>query len=389
MRSVDYKTMKYSKKYIVNNARLEILYDDIIDEYVICNNNQEKGLINFYGEYNIASGKKKEDFYSEDEIARIKNILYQIMLLFRKKRNTSQKIISILNEYCIEKKITENSREVQNTTEVFFSFTYIVHNESGKVIASKYYITDHLDYKYFAQKLILDFDYIVIPKKNFNFSKENIILKNEAASKFFHEFIGHLLEEDHFIISPIRNMLGKKIFPPNLNIYENINIVNDFDDLGNKIKKDICLVRNGVVCNLLTLSNQSHGLNCENTGNAIIDSYNDRFSPRMRSMQIELPLDKQEDIFSGVLIEDFDVCEMNPAEGVIAFTVNKSYSIQAGEVQEALKSFTFLLSIYDLTDAEITAIGDEEEYIHYCIKNNQNIFTKCKCNSVIMRLKDE
>lgn len=380
--------MKSSKKYIVNNARLEISYDDMKNEYIICNNNQEKGVINFCGEYNIASGMKKEYFHSEDEIARIKKILYQIMLLFRKTRDTSQRIMIILNKYTIKKKIEKNHKEIQHNTEVYFSFSYIVYNESGKVIASKYYIADYLDYEYFAQKLILDYDYIVTTKNKFHFSKENIMLKNEAASKFFHEFIGHLLEEDHFIISPIRNMLGEKIFPENLSIYENINIKSDFDDLGNKIKKDVCLVRNGVVCNLLTLSNQPHGLNCENTGNAIINSYNDRFIPRMRSMQIELPLDKQEKVFSGVLIEDFDVCEMNPAEGVIAFTVNKSYRIQDGEIKGALKHFTFLLSIYDLINAEITAIGDEAEYINYCIKNNQNIFTKCKCNSVIVRLKD-
>lgn len=388
MRSVDYKIMKSSKKYIVNNARLEISYDDMKNEYTICNNNQEQGVINFCGEYNIASGKKKEDFYSEDEIARMKKVLCQIMILFRKKRDTSQRIIIILNKYTIKKKIEKKHKEIQHNTEVYFSFSYIVYNESGKVIASKYYITDYLDYEYFAQKLILDFDYIVTFKKSFHFSKENIILKDEAASKFFHEFIGHLLEEDHFIISPIRNMLGKKIFPENLSIFENTNTKSDFDDLGNKIKKDICLVRNGVVCNLLTLSDQPHGLNCENTGNAIINSYNDRFIPRMRSMQIELPFDKQKNVFSGVLIEDFDVCEMNPVEGVIAFTANKSFSIQDGEIKEALKRFTFLLSIYDLINAEITAIGDEVEYIHYCIKNNQNIFTKFKCNSVIVRLKD-
>lgn len=382
--------MKYLRNCTINNAIFEISYNNSTKEFNIHNNNQINGIVSLNDEgFILANGNKEQKYYNKEQIENVKSILIKIMRRFEKKYTVQHKIVIVLNNYSVRKRINQSDTMLQKSVENYYAFSYIIYNRSDNIIASRYYVAEQLNEKLFADRLIDDYAYFLTPQNTFVYSDENLILSSEAASKFFHEFIGHLLEEDHFAISPLRYKFGTRVFPKNLNIFENVNVQYKYDDMGNIIKRNVCLVKDGVICNLLTDKNKPHGYECTNTGNAIINSYIDRFIPRMRSMQVVLSTKAKDKELSGIYIKDLDTCEMNAEEGVIAFTASKSYILKQGKVMDCLSRFTFLLSVFDLNKAEISSVGQSTKYVHYCIKNNQKVFTKCKCSSVIVRFNND
>lgn len=379
--------MKYSKKCVIRNSELEISYDYLKDEYTTGNISNTCGEAKIIDNSILYTKNEQEEFNYEAEIEEIKYSLKRIMEEFEKKWGRKSKVIVVLIKNTITKTIYQY-KVIQKHMEKYYSFTYVFYSETDQLLASKYYIDNSINIRKFATVLIEDYKYLRLEKISYQHSGGDLLLEGEAASKFFHEFIGHLLEEDHFVISPIRDKFKQKVFPKQLNVLENVDINISYDDLSNEIEKNIFLVEKGVINNLLSIKDNPHGLMCNNTGNAVINCYSDRFIPRMRSMDIDLPMVSINN-FTGVRIEDFDASEMNPTEGIITFMVNRALYLHKGIVISVLKRFPIHFSIFDLVNIEMYALGEKKKYIHYCIKNNQKVFTKSKCSSLILRKNHE
>ncbi|KAB5597575.1 TldD/PmbA family protein [Vibrio parahaemolyticus] len=184
--------------------------------------------------------------------------------------------------------------------------------------------------------------------------KENLVLSPQAAGIFFHEVVGHQLEEKN-LPSDIKN----KIFNPLLNIW-NMPVSKTlfgsflFDDIGN-MAKDTKLVSNGIITGLITDNTISPSFN-----NSICLRRQDyRFPPvqRMSNIYVEpgTKTIKQliVDCKTGIYIEKCIEGNFDPVLCDYSIKVTEAYRIKDGRLGASLSPFT----IYGNTFSDLQKIG--------------------------------
>lgn len=192
------------------------------------------------------------------------------------------------------------------------------------------------------------------------------IFSQEVAGYFFHECIGHILEEDLFRISKYK--LGDVFFKNQLNIYENWIRESDYDDLGNKMKEKVCLVRDGKIENYLSGYNVSEGI-C--SGNAFTEEPYLPPKIRMSNMFVE-GSEKVVDLFKNVpeaiFIKELSGGECDPFTGEVGLCVKKACHIFNGRIDYAYEPFSLLFNLCNLEKVEIKVGYNKKTIQSLCFK---------------------
>lgn len=343
----DYKIIK-EKKYGSRRKINNITYLKIIDGL----NDNEATLIN---------DMKNQLKYLEKALSKNSSIdlLFQIGLTCIKFSKYSDKFIH---------------------SEKYFVLSYSIFKQSA-LVYHDYYISDEMSHSDFYSTIKGSVDFVLKEKVNHSFRKTDpFVLTGNASIKFTHEYIGHILEDDYFKISPIRNMLGRKLLNDNIQLMENYNIKYEYDDVGNEIKRDVLLIKNGVIIN--TLSNS--------TGNIVMNIFDDDELIRMRSMKLYGQVsDFDINSYNGLVIEDFSECEFSAATGGISFIVSKSYIVENGRIKRYLNRFYIYLTISELIQKVLKVSNDYSEKYYLCGKSGQLAVVKTTSPTICIMESEE
>lgn len=193
-------------------------------------------------------------------------------------------------------------------------------------------------------------NYSLSPRIDFIPSCGDFVFGGKACGIFMHEFIGHSLERDNYI----RSRLGR-CFPScsKINIVENYGISDVYDDLGNPIPRDLPLLKDGKVLNLME------------RGNYRVSFYDTPFPViRMRGMRVSEG-DKTKDTLigetsQGVFIEEIDDGEIDHTTGELSFNIRKARLIEDGLLCDYLMPFSFFANIDNLATSFLE-FGDAAE----------------------------
>lgn len=342
----DYKIIK-ENKYGSRRKKNNITYLKIIDDL----NDNEESLIN---------DMKRQLKYLDEAISKFsKDLLFQIGLTCMTFSKYSDKFLH---------------------TEKYFVLSYSIFKQNN-LIYHDYYISDEMNHYNFYTTIKNSVDFVLKDKVNHIFKKTDpFVLTGNASIKFTHEYIGHILEEDYFKISPIRNMLGQKLLNDNIQLIENYKVKYRYDDVGNEIKRDVVLIENGVIRNTLNSS----------TGNIVMNTFDDDELIRMRSMMLYGRVrDFDINSYNGLVIEDFSECEFSPATGGISFIVSKSYVIENGIIKKYLKRFYIYLTISELFQKVLKVSNDYSEKYYLCGKSGQLAIVKTTAPTICIMESEE
>lgn len=187
------------------------------------------------------------------------------------------------------------------------------------------------------------------------------IFNSEVAGYFFHECIGHVLEEDIFQITNYK--IGDMFFKNKLNIYENWVKEDECDDIGNNIKEKICLVHNGKIENILSGYNSKWGI-C--SGNVFTEET--AFAPmvRMSNMLVESKITSNNlftNVKEAIYVEEVSGGECEPFTGEVGLCIKKAYYIKNGKKDIAFEPFSLLFNLQDLKETQID-VGNDKKTIH-------------------------
>lgn len=192
------------------------------------------------------------------------------------------------------------------------------------------------------------------------------IFSQEVAGYFFHECIGHILEEDLFRISKYN--LGDMFFKNHLNIYENWIRENEHDDFGNEIREKICLVHDGKIENYLSGYNALGGI-C--SGNAFTEEVYLPPKIRMSNMFVE-GSDTETDLFESVAeaiyIIELSGGECDPFTGEVGLCVKKACHISNGRIDYVYEPFSLLFNLRNLKKVEIKMGYNKKTMQSLCFK---------------------
>ena len=192
------------------------------------------------------------------------------------------------------------------------------------------------------------------------------IFSQEVAGYFFHECIGHILEED--IFRRTNYNVGDMFFGNRLNIYENWEKEISFDDFGKRTKERICLVKNGKIENILSGYNPMQD---SSTGNAFTEEV--YFPPRVRMNSMFVEAENMtgkiyENVKVAMYVEEVSGGECEPFSGEVGLCVKKAHIVINDKKVVALEPFSLLLNLRDLKKAEIK-VGDNKKTMHsLCFK---------------------
>lgn len=126
-------------------------------------------------------------------------------------------------------------------------------------------------------------------------------------------------------------------------MYENWKVQDAYDDMGNFISKDICLIRNGVIENILSLNGES--------GNVWTEEAYIEPMVRMNSMYLsndEKIMDIFSDINEAIYIDEINCGEYNPFNGEVGLSITKGYWVNKGEKTRLYSHFLFYLICMNL-----------------------------------------
>ena len=213
-----------------------------------------------------------------------------------------------------------------------------------------------------------------------------VVFSSCSSGLFFHEFLGHFLETDHFFRSPLnRGRLWK--FSRELTIFENYHTLEIFDDNGDPITKNIPLIKNGEILHLL--SSRSDQQYSYNTGNGRRENLKMPVITRMRSMFIQPGNASEENyiktINKGIYIHKIGMGEVNIFTGDFSVEVSQAHLIELGQLTVPLEPFHMYLDINKFLDKEIIFCNNSNEYHSLCGKKGATVKIKYNSPSIIIK----
>lgn len=320
-----------------------MVYISNIDENYLCN----QGL-----EYFHNKTSNTEDIFKFIESLLMQNI--EPNLLF-----------DIAVEENIINKFHDTKRE---STERYYTVVYnIINKLDNKSIANEFMVFDSLDenaYYSVSNRIEKEINWSKLKKVLCIKLPKQWIFSAQASGFFFHECIGHLLEEEQFRLSDIK--LGDKLFNANISIYENWEMEDILDDYDNPVIKNICLVKNGKVQNIL--SSSAIG---PSSGNAYTQEPFVEPMARMNCMYVKDEKNTEhimDNVKSGIFIEEISCGEYNSLNGEIGLSINKAYKIKDGKIGEPYLPFSILFNIMDLVSSYIILDNKYETVMSLCGK---------------------
>lgn len=283
---------------------------------------------------------------------------------------------------------SENGNINKNNQNYYIYSYSILYSE--KLLISDFIILEDISFDSLERvsKLILEeISWIETEKKEFEYEKSfDIILKNTSSGMFFHECIGHFLEADHYQLSPIKNLINTRFCSPNITITENFECKRLFDSAGYSISKDLLLIENGYIKNVLSNNMFNYLSGISNTGNNIFEKTSYFNLPRMRSMILHPKPNKLGKVISdtnnGILIEKISMGEVNVYSGHFSVLVAKSHLIKNSTIQNPLEEFSINLNIRDFMKMNVMVCDDLLTQYSLCGKSGSVVRVEYSSPSV-------
>ena len=208
------------------------------------------------------------------------------------------------------------------------------------------------------------------------------VLSPSVTSVFTHESFGHKSEADFMLNDKtLRDewTMGKQVANPKVSIVDEgdsmLHGYCPYDDEGNK-KKEVWLIKDGILSGRLHDAKSAAILGEEPTGNARAQDYNNSPMVRMTNTYMKAGTDKPEDIIKGVK-DGIYVYDWNYGTGNSTFTIQpqKCYRIRDGKLCEPLRVNVVTGNVFQ-TLFDIDAVGDDLQFFSgTCGKNGQSLPT--------------
>ena len=323
-------------------------------------------------------------------------------------REDREGIVQYYRKKCIDKKI----KEIKVTYANFFYNSKIkeLYTSKGTEIIQDYQrccfsmwfeITGREGVTYGGGKQLWGFAFKELKKKEaevieardraVDFAKNNVpvvpgeyvcVLAPTVTSVFTHESFGHKSEADFMLNDKTLQKewtLGKQVANPKVSIVDEGDTMHHgycpYDDEGNK-KKEVYLIKDGILSGRLHDAKSAAALDEEPTGNARAQDYNCSPMVRMTNTYMKAGTDKPEDIIKGVK-DGIYVYDWNYGTGQSTFTIQpqKCYKIKNGKLAEPVLVNVVTGSVFQ-TLFDIDAVGDDLEFFSgTCGKNGQRMPT--------------
>lgn len=255
----------------------------------------------------------------------------------------------------------------RKTKEHYFTVGYnVVDKSCGKSIANEFMVFNALDsyaFKRLLDKIQYEMKWNKIDKIQCETVPTKWIFSATAAGFFFHECIGHLLEEEQFNFFGLQ--VGDKLLNAPIDIFENWKSKYKIDDFDMPVMMDICLVRKGKIVNAIS-ANMT-----KSSGNAYTQ---EPFVEPMARMNCMYVTSKEQinNIFfgveEGIYFDEITSGEFNPINGEIGLSIVKASRVVNGELKEAYEPMTILFNIKDLLKNEIILDKNYDTVMSLCGK---------------------
>ncbi|HBG66105.1 MAG TPA: TldD/PmbA family protein [Treponema sp.] len=208
------------------------------------------------------------------------------------------------------------------------------------------------------------------------------VLSPSVTSVFTHESFGHKSEADFMLNDKkLREewTMGKLVANPKVSIVDEGDTLHHgycpYDDEGNK-KKDVWLIKDGILSGRLHDAKSAAALGEEPTGNARAQDYNCTPMVRMTNTYMAAGKDDPEEIVRGVK-DGVYVYDCNYGTGQSTFTIQpqKCYRIRDGKLAEPLHVNVVTGSVFQ-TLFDIDAVGTDLKFFSgTCGKCGQSLPT--------------
>lgn len=323
-------------------------------------------------------------------------------------RQDREQIVNYYREKCIDKSIAE----IKMTSTSFWYWSTIkeLYTSKGTEIIQDYQrcafsmwfqMLGKENVPYNGGKTFWEFDFDSLKNREdeiiaerdraLDFAKNNVavepgeyvcVLSPSVTSVFTHESFGHKSEADFMLNDKtLRDewTMGKQVANPKVSIVDEGDTMHHgycvYDDEGNK-KKEVYLIKDGILSGRLHDAKSASVLKEEPTGNARAQNYN--FAPmvRMTNTYMLAGPDDPEEIIRGVK-DGIYVYDWNYGTGNSTFTIQpqKCYRIRDGKLCEPLRVNVVTGSVFQ-TLFDIDAVGNDLKfYSGTCGKNGQSMPT--------------
>ena len=208
------------------------------------------------------------------------------------------------------------------------------------------------------------------------------VLAPTVTSVFTHESFGHKSEADFMLNDKTLQKewtMGKQVANSKVSIVDEGDSLHHgycpYDDEGNK-KKEVYLIKDGILSGRLHDAKSAATLGEEPTGNARAQDFNYGPMVRMTNTYMLAGNDKPEDIIKGVK-DGIYVYDWNYGTGQSTFTIQpqKCYRIRDGKLAEPLLVNVVTGNVFQ-TLFDIDAVGSDLEFFSgTCGKNGQSMPT--------------
>ena len=289
-----------------------------------------------------------------------KNRVFQYMNSCLQKCKQSNVMMTLAVE---ENRIYKQFGNTSEKKEKYYTVTYNLFSESsGKSFANEFLVFDELDQdaenSLFA-KVMDEIAWNNMQLVEYEKNQKQWIFSAQAAGFFFHECIGHLLEEEQFVLSDYR--VGDVLFQSPISIIENYETTLERDDCGADVVSNLPIVERGKIINIITAYQMPY------SGNAYTQEAYAEPLARMNAMYVKAS--KTEDnivsnVAEGVFIREISSGEYNPINGEIGLVISKANKIKNGILCECYQQINLLFNIKDLLGADISLSNN------YCMVNS-------------------
>lgn len=284
-----------------------------------------------------------------------------------------KEILEQYNVTCIleDVKIKKYFYETRNSSDLSYcTATYTIF-KGDKFVASELFMLDNDDVNCYEEKIIdriiADIRWYELPKENSKTIPKIWLLSEDVAGYFFHECIGHILEEDIFRFVDYK--IGDKIFNGKVDVYENWNVPAGNDDFGSEILRNTLLISHGELRNFLPGQRQ---INHKRVGNRLTE---DPYLPpcvRMTHMFVCGEGDFEDELIEGqdiIYIQEVSGGECDPFSGEIGLCAKKICYLEADRKVSYYEPMSLLFNIKDLRNAKIKLGNFSKKNEALCFKN--------------------
>ena len=323
-------------------------------------------------------------------------------------REDRENIVNYYRAKCCDK----NIKEIKITSTYFDCINVVkeLYTSKGTEIIQDYQRTNlgmwfqiqgKDDVTYGGGKRLTEFEFNKLKKREneiikerdraVDFAKNNVavepgdyvcVLSPSVTSVFTHESFGHKSEADFMLNDKTLQAewtLGKQVANSKVSIIDEGDSLHHgycpYDDEGNK-KKEVWLIKDGILSGRLHDAKSAAVLGEEPTGNARAQDYNCTPMVRMTNTFMAAGTDNPEEIIKGVK-DGIYVYDWNYGTGQSTFTIQpqKCYRIRDGKLCDPLRVNVVTGSVFQ-TLFDIDAVGDDLEFFSgFCGKNGQSLPT--------------